>query len=354
MLRKVITISLCASFLFAAQNSSDENKKKGAERGAFFYEFNESNNSNESSVKNNTPSSTQNTIGQNESAIPILKELLKVAKEQRDIQREILNLLSEEFHPTPKKVVINGKECIANSSADCFVMPVTKEAEKIPVLKELIVSPSPETAKNYLQWQAKYFSTGPFKVGRSFEYAMNTWGEEAYPMDMSRPHVNTTYNTLSSKQEEHRQILLNKLYASKKIGLYIFLQSQSLDYFSLEHISGIIDKIDSKKAVTLVFKDEADKRNVFKSIQNTQIANRLNGTAILVDKKVFDVNNIYMTPTYTIAIKTANDAKKQAVAIGRISSDELNRKIYEYVKNEKVVEPGDMMDYKTWNTIEDK
>lgn len=353
MLKTFIAIGIITSCLIAAQNK--DNTKSPAERGAYFYEFAEDNATASEQKPSITPSQRTMVSGDSkESIVPILKELLKVAQEQKEIQQQILNLLSEEFHPTPQKVVINGKECIANSNADCFVMPVTKDAQRIPVLKELIVNPTPETAKNYLQWQAKYFSTGPFQVGRSFQYAINTYGEEAYPMNLTRMQVNTNWDELGKKREEQRQEILNTLYASNSVGLYIFLHSESLDYFALEEIGKSLAAIGNKKAVTLVFENEKDKQNVFKSIEKTTIEAAFKGASIMVNNKVFKANNIYMTPTYTVAINTGKKTKKQAVAIGRLSTDELNRKIYTFLEDEQVVKKGELSDYKVWNQVEEK
>jgi len=44
-------------------------------------------------------------------------------------------------------------------------MPVTPEAQRIPVLKNFIQNPTIQTAAKYLQWQAKYFKQ-IYKISR--------------------------------------------------------------------------------------------------------------------------------------------------------------------------------------------
>ena len=337
-MKSIILYLVITAFLFVYNIGANE--VSVAERGNQFYkfdDFNTTNDLNENNIEDNTNNKS------------ILKELLKVAKEQRDIQKKIYELLSEEINPTPQKVVINGKECIANSSADCFVMPLTKDAKRIPVLKKMLVNPTPETAKDYLQWQAKYLSTGPFKVGRSFQYAMNTYGEEAYPMNITRTGLNTNTNELKGKREEYRQKLLNKMYVDKTLGLYIFLSAKALDYFSATEISDIIINVKPKETVTLIFKSEKEKKDFIESTEVIKNAKNFQGIKILVNEKSFKNNNIYMTPTYMAVSNIKDSIKKQAVAIGRVSQDSLNSKIYEWLEQEDIIKRGGLSDYKVWN-----
>lgn len=127
-----------SSSLLIASNSASK-----AERGSQFYKFVDVN-----STKARTGNTSTNVKAGTSDIAKTLAELLKVAKQQRNIQQKIYNLLSNEFDPKPKKVIINGKECIENFSKDCFVMPLTRAAKKIPVLKAMLVHPTPETAKN--------------------------------------------------------------------------------------------------------------------------------------------------------------------------------------------------------------
>ncbi|MBW6487556.1 hypothetical protein [Sulfurimonas sp.] len=356
MLKNIAIGIISSTLLIAAPH--DRPKASTAERGTQFYEFEDTNSTKQPQNQNKSSTNGINSSVKTADVAGVLKELLEVAKEQRDIQQKILDVLNGEFNPTPQKVVINGKECVANSSADCFVMPLTKDAQKIPVIKNLLVNPSPETARDYLQWQAKYLNSGPFKIGRSFEYAMNTYGNEAYPINLSRPDANSNTNLLSKKREKARTILLNEMYKDKSLALYIFLQADALDYFSIRELSEIVRNTEPKTSLSFVFKSEKDKKDFFEATKgNPLIEGGFNGVSSIVNSDSFDVNNIHMTPTYVAAYKENDilkeeNLKKQAVAIGRVSKDSLNEKIYEWLEQEEFVKRGALSDYKIWNIEE--
>lgn len=342
--------SIILSILTIALLSAESNTRKDyseAERGTQFYKFTDAN---ATDKIDNTNKNYNNSNTNNKKDISaVLEELLEVAKEQRNIQQKIYELLAEDINPTPQTVVVNGKECIANSSADCFVMPLTNDAKKIPVLKEMLVNPTTETAKNYLQWQAKYLSTGPFKVGRSFQYAMNTYGEEAYPMNITRSSVNTNTDELGFKKKEYVEKLLNNKYNNNSLGIYIFLGSKDLDKFSASEIPEIIKSVKNKKALTLLFASEADKTNFMQSEEVVKNKEVFKEVTALINAETFKKNNIYMTPTYMAVSKVKDSNKKQAVAIGRVSRNELNAKVYEWLEQENIIERGGLSDYKIWN-----
>ncbi|MFA6195350.1 MAG: hypothetical protein WC656_01745 [Sulfurimonas sp.] len=341
---KIVILSILATTLLLAEVNSEQ-KASLAERGSQFYKFNDLNTTDEKPEENQ-----KKTTNQKKDISATLEELLTVAKEQRDIQKKIYELLAEEINPTPQTITVNGKECIENSSAECFKMPLTNDAKKIPVLKAMLVNPTPETAKDYLQWQAKYLTTGPFKVGRSFQYAMNTYGEEAYPMNINRSSVNTNTDELNTKRKEHVQKLLNDRYSNGFLGLYIFLGSKSLDQFSVSEISKITQGIKSKKAITFLFASNADKDSFFKNLESSKDKETFKEVSLLIKAEAFKANNIYMTPTYMAVSNMKDSSKKQAVAIGRVSEDELNAKMYEWLEQESIVKRGELSDHKVWNS----
>jgi hypothetical protein len=110
------------------------------------------------------------TAADNEDALPseklslveifgVMKELLEVNKEQLEVQKEIRDILKEQYDPSPKIVKrLDGTECVANSSADCYVHPLTAEAKRIPVLMQYLSAPSLQSAGEYIRWQSKYFN----------------------------------------------------------------------------------------------------------------------------------------------------------------------------------------------------
>lgn len=112
----------------------------------------------------------------------LLYEILLENKKQTKLLTDIRDILQKTHDPKPEKIVVNGKECIANSSAECFKMPLTAEAKKVPVLASWIQNPTMENAAKYLKWQAKYFNSIN-KGGYSLNLASKEGGAETYPID---------------------------------------------------------------------------------------------------------------------------------------------------------------------------
>lgn len=96
----------------------------------------------------------ENNKTQNLTEKDILLNILAEQRKQTAIQSEILEILKI-THDLPRKVVINGKECISNSSSDCFVMPIIGDAARLPVMRKWLENPTVENALEYYKWQSK-------------------------------------------------------------------------------------------------------------------------------------------------------------------------------------------------------
>ena len=188
MVKKVVIVSLAAvGVLFAstplpqptdASTSPNSAKKKGSpfERGFRFGDFDDN---------STTPPKTKMSIAD------ILDEMLKVQKKQLKVQKKILAILQDEFDPQPKKIIVNGKECIENSSAECFKMPLLHpDGKKVPVLGKFVTNPTVENAREYLKWHAKFLKSA-FKGGEAITLAMNQFGPAAYPLNYNRFEYDT-------------------------------------------------------------------------------------------------------------------------------------------------------------------
>lgn len=336
----ILSTALLSSFFITSISGNE------AERGEMFYEFNDLNETKE--IK-----SSRQTSKKLKDSNELLEELLKVAKEQRDIQKDIYKLLKEELHPTPKMITVNGIKCIENSGENCFKMPLTKQAQKIPVLKELLTNPTVETAKEWLLWYAKYMNTGPLKVGSNFQYAMNTYGDKAYPINLNRGDVNSVDGKLKELKENAIKVKLNKYIDSNKLGIYIFLGSSALDYFSINEIGKIIFSIKNKKGIKLLFKTNEELESFKKSTQATaDLREQFKAVSMDTNKKAFEINNIYMTPSYLAVSDKSGDKLKQVVSIGRVSRETLYLRVYEWLENKEIVKRGGLSDYKIWNIEE--
>lgn len=124
-----------------------------------------------------------------ESELAIIRDILE---KQLKVQTEILAILKDEYNPEPR-IIINekGEECIANSSADCFEMPITAEARRVPVIKNWMQKGDLESSAKYLQWQGKYFNEISRRAYNNVA-AINQYGNEVYPVDYNTIGFNNT------------------------------------------------------------------------------------------------------------------------------------------------------------------
>lgn len=99
----------------------------------------------------------------------ILLSILQEQKKQTKLQEEILHILKV-TNDLPEMIEVNGKKCLSNSSAECFKMPIIKDAARIPVMKKWIENPTIENAKAYYKWQSKFLNQS-FDAGYSLNLA---------------------------------------------------------------------------------------------------------------------------------------------------------------------------------------
>ena len=137
MKKIIVLILIFSTFIFAS-------KKVPVERGWRFGEFNKKE--------------------ENKTKIDLAKvllEILKLQREQLKVQKEILaKVKSIDKRVNPKPIIItkpDGTKCVANSSADCFLMPLAKDALRIPVLAKYLQNPTKENAKEWYRWLSEYF-----------------------------------------------------------------------------------------------------------------------------------------------------------------------------------------------------
>lgn len=147
-----------------------------------------------------------------------LKIIAKEAQEQTKIQRQILKILQKTLDPQPQYITVNGKKCIANSSAECFKFPITPAAQRIPVLKAWLENPTMENTAKYLKWQAKYFKE-LFKRADSFPMTLAQYGPQAYPMSTLRPGYNSLIGDETKKAAVKR--LINSISKDYKIAIFL-------------------------------------------------------------------------------------------------------------------------------------
>jgi hypothetical protein len=288
-------------------------------------------------------------INTNKTVVELLAEILKVQREQLRVQKKILAILQEQFNPKPKLVTVNGKQCIANSSADCFVMPLTPVAKRIPVLKNWLLHPSIKTAAAYIKWQSKYLREIS-KAAYAYDFAVTEYGNKIAQVDYSQPSFEETLGYTNVIRDKYRQFLINKYKDDFK--LYIFMGlNPDLDVYSFTSIAKFIDS-HPKLKYTIVFKNEKEKKafveagNIFPVIKkvlgnkNVEIATMNN----------FKRLNIYTTPTIAIKLNNSNVINK--ILVGR-PNGYLDQKIINFLEFKGIIKEGSNPTYKAWQKVGD-
>lgn len=274
----------------------------------------------------------------------MLEILLKIQKEQLKTQKEILAILKKQFAPEPKKIVINGKECIENSSAECFKMPITPQAARIPVLKNWLENPTKENAKEWLRWQAKYF-TQIFNVGNSLQFAIAQWGDKAYPLSFERDGFETAGGYSTVLEDKRYTYLLNSV--ADEYDVFIFFgKNWQGDFYAFDNYADLAKEL-SKVNFNLVFYNRGAKE-AFEDAANTftNLRELMRHSQIYIGKEFFKKFNVYTTPTLLVRLKKSNTV--EPVYVGKTDPKTLKRKMIDFLEYRKVLDMAHSPDYKMW------
>lgn len=273
--------------------------------------------------------------------LTLLKEMKSELAEQTKIQKEILALLKKEIDPEPEKIVVNGKECVANSSAECFKMPVTAEAKKIPALQMWLENPTLQNAANYLQWQSKYFKE-VFKRADMFPAAINQFGTEAYPLN----YRSVSYINLSGfdpRKNATKKYLNNSIARLNLEFVAFFGDNLDLDIMGVYGLEKIVDTYTNINPL-IVFKDKKSKKIFESMVEVLPGSNRLKNSKKIVNSEYFEKLNIFTTP----AIAIINQDNAQTLVRGKLQEGIFTEALYNYLEMNDLLEHSQLADYKTW------
>ncbi|CAA6805410.1 MAG: Unknown protein [uncultured Campylobacterales bacterium] len=278
--------------------------------------------------------------------IEILKEMLKVQKEQLITQNKILEVLKNEYDPTPETITLaDGTTCLANSSAKCFKMPLTPTAKRIPVMGQWVSEPTKENAKEYLKWQAKYVQQIT-KSGKAFELAGVQWGKEASPLSS---RGSTTSDNLGSDYSLDKKARIAKIETLKDdIMIYLFVgKNANLDLFSLTEYYEAFRLMENVE-LTIVFYNESSKKALEREAKKITSIKLLfkRANSMIVSEKLFDKHSIYTTPT--MGLYQYPKDKYDGLLIGKVSTYQIMSKIYTFLEYEDLIGYGDVMTYDSW------
>lgn len=288
----------------------------------------------------------------------ILQKILDENRKQTKIQEKILALLQKQIDPKPKEITINGKKCIANSSAECFDYGslIIAEAKKVPVMKEFLSDPYDITkAAKYLQWQAKYFNHA-INIGNSLQFAYAQFGEKAYPIG-----AQTTQYTVGSGEfegkilpEAERRLILSK---KETISYSIFLgKNMVLDIYSALSIVDIIKKY-GEMDIELIFWDNKSKDSFMGAIGTVYKIDELKNWKKIkkeVAPEKFKEFGVTTTPSYVIKNNTSKKKEAQILLHGKVDSSSFRSRTIAYFELHKLIDYKKFNEQNMWESKEGK
>jgi hypothetical protein len=272
----------------------------------------------------------------------ILEDLVRLSKKQLVEQKRIREILEEEFNPKPQIITKkDGSKCVANSSADCFVMPLTSTAKRVPVFKNWLQNPTIENSVKKKQWLSKYVNQIT-KGAYSDMFAL-----QQYPNAYNTSSYNSlTYSNGMGKgsvvQSKFKKSILDKY--KDKYKLYIFIGSSEMDLYSVDVLAKTVS-LNSQLNYEIVYKDSKAKKMIEEYAQRVGIVGVFNHHKNYIGGKYFKKFNIQATPALSIGI----NGELQTLATGRISNSTLIDKVNQYLEFKGVVKASDYKDFKMWN-----
>ena len=352
----VLLISLLSASAISSErkvyNNIDKNVKSAEfQHGWNFYE------------ENNTSSSKKQTIqikSQEKNAIALLQQILDENKKQTKLQKEIRDLLKSEYDPDPEVITLkDGTECIANSSAECYKMPITSEAKKIPVLVAFMKDPTNvEKAAAYAKWQSKHYQKA-FDGGHALQFSTLQYADSSYSLPVYGAgfrNANGASDTLLRKK-----IDISKLHKFKdryKLKIFVGLNAD-MDMMAFNNYMKFLKFKVPKSNYQIVFYDNdgkkiwdmlAQKFKTHKEFYKKEVL-----THSIVNSKMFRKYKIYTSPTLVVLYKNKKDGITEArtVAVGGSSRNGFASSVIDMLELQKAIPRDKNTGYRNWLNYSD-
>lgn len=291
----------------------------------------------------------------------LLKTLVVELYKNRKLNEAIKEKLDYAFPNTTPKYGVNnkGEKCLANSSSDCFVMPVIAEGQRIPVLKNFLRNPSPENSKKWLKWQSTYFNHIN-KVSHGLRFAFLKGGSDVY-------QTATDYalgdNLFFSKSEDVRAVREAKVIASLKNKIaYLFFLGQNELYEkvtdSYKKIAGIKKTFIKEMPHVFVFPSKKA-LNKFKTVLAdlkqqgyVDVVNFYEKQKVVVRADLYKTYNIRLTPSTVVFYEDKGKKYSQIITSGEFSSSRLRKGTINFLTYHDIISPKEFGADKNWNITE--
>jgi len=354
----LISFYLLSTTLFGANTGLDIFKYDSAEGWYWYSEDNSSKETKKNKVKMSPLDALK--LEKETKTIKLLQKMVDEQKENKTISIAILEKLKEAFpNPTPKMYIdSNGKKCITNSSADCFLIPVIKEAQNIPALKNWLRNPSPENSKVYLKWMARYMKQiGDISNGSRFAFLNG--GSDVYPMNTDYTYGDDLF---FSKSEKVRRAREGKIIGSLKKDLAILMFIGQNTFY--EKIVGTYknfyqyDKTFlSDLPFVIVFPSKKSEKE-FKSYVYQEIKQKgdkqteafIKNAKFSVRPDLYKTYNIRVTPSILAFYKDPKSDKKisQIVSTGKSNIRAIRTGLIDFLTYNGIISEKDLAADKSW------
>jgi|GEM_PF-4703004 hypothetical protein len=275
--------------------------------------------------------------------------VIKIMQRQEAALKDIKNRLDYAYPDVTPKYSKNskGEECLTNSSADCFVLPVQAEAQQVPVMKEWLVNPSPTNSKKYLQWQAKYFNHLS-KVSSGLHFSFLNDGPEAYPTDMTFVYNENLGAPMAEDAAGFRKVMiLDEL--KDKIGLMFFFGNNLAYEDNTNAYSNVWvfanDYWANVQKIVIVPNEEAKNRLKAKadSFNSKDVKKFWEQVKIEVRPDLFNSMNIMVTPAVVGVYKTdKGETLYQTLSNGMISESVVVTNFTKFLTYNEIIDPSEM------------
>lgn len=280
----------------------------------------------------------------------LLAELVDIAKKQLETQRKILDAVEQIRNPKPETIVVNGKECVANSTPECFQMPLVPKAKEIPVYQNWLREPNEENTLALVQWESVY-TNKISQTAHMRDFVITKYGSKALETNFNRSTFDgNTGSEYKVVRKKNNQYVLNNV-ANKQFEIVIYLgKSAELDYQSFHNYSKNLKELKDVTYHVVFYTQGAkeaweDSAKVFPEMKEI-----LSGAkTIKVNKALFGEKSIYATPT--LAVKIKKTGEEEPIAVGNIFASGIQNKILKMLEIKKVIKEGHSPDYMMFERV---
>ena len=327
MMKRYIPILMIASIAYASNITSNAKTERGWRFGDF---------KDENATKKEPKTQKE-----------ILKKILSVQEEQLDVQKNILKVLQKRFDPQPETIIVNGKPCIANSSAECYKWVPEPEAKRYPIIQQFYSNPTIENAARYIKWYSKHTNNAR-KGGIALMMAKYQYGDNAADFNSKKNGMFGGFGEIKEAKRRHNIKVLQK--NSDKFYMNLYLgRGLDVDLFGTRGLAYLFEKLPKVTINIIYYNDDVKKKLYMLSKEYDNLKYVLGKGPEFVDKKMFKEHGIYSTPTLEIVLKKKKNVH-QIIGTGNITAGSSIARAIDYLWIKKIIKSNNYAsDYKVWD-----